>query len=140
MSQPTLYILMRRDMDSMNAGKAMAQAAHAANQFTYQLSVDGSPLGIDDWLGEAYTGPDRREPSGFGTTLVMGVWSERELNSVINNALEAGFTADTVLDNTYPVKDGKVTHLLPVVTCGYIYTDCRRDNPVTSVSNLELHP
>ena len=30
---PLLYILMRNDMDSMNPGKAMAQASHASNQF-----------------------------------------------------------------------------------------------------------
>lgn len=29
-----LYILMRNDLPSLNAGKAMAQAAHAANAFT----------------------------------------------------------------------------------------------------------
>ena len=31
--KPVLYILMRTDMDSMNPGKAMAQASHASNQF-----------------------------------------------------------------------------------------------------------
>ena len=30
---PVLYILMRTDMDSMNPGKAMAQASHASNAF-----------------------------------------------------------------------------------------------------------
>ena len=30
---PILYILMRTDMTSLNAGKAMAQASHATNAF-----------------------------------------------------------------------------------------------------------
>ena len=30
---PVLYILMRTDMNSMNPGKAMAQASHASNAF-----------------------------------------------------------------------------------------------------------
>ena len=30
---PVLYILMRTDMTSLNAGKAMAQASHATNAF-----------------------------------------------------------------------------------------------------------
>ena len=33
-TEPVLYILMRSDMVSLNPGKAMAQAAHAANCFT----------------------------------------------------------------------------------------------------------
>ena len=31
-----LYILMRTDMDSLNPGKAMAQASHASNAFVYR--------------------------------------------------------------------------------------------------------
>lgn len=137
MTQPTLYILMRRDMASMNAGKAMAQAAHAANQFTYKLE---DHVCVSDWLGEAHTGEDRRTPSGFGTTLTMGVWSERELREIVTAAQEDGFAADLVLDNTYPVKDGKVTHLIPVITCGYVFTKCRKDHPISALAGLELHP
>ena len=34
-SFPVLYILMRKDLKSMNPGKAMAQASHAANAFVH---------------------------------------------------------------------------------------------------------
>jgi peptidyl-tRNA hydrolase len=137
MNQPTLYILMRRDMDSMNAGKAMAQAAHAANQFTYKIE---NLSDVTEWYGEAYTGEDRREPAGFGTTLTLGIWSEREMREVVDGAREEGFIADVVLDNTYPVRDGKVTHLIPVYTCAYVFTECRTETPVSSLAGLDLHP
>lgn len=128
---------MRRDMDSMNPGKAMAQAAHAANQFTYKLDT---LLGIKDWIGEAYVGEDRREPSGFGTTLTMGVWSEREMRGIVEAARAEGCVADVVIDNTYPVRDGKVTHFIPVATCAYVYTPCRKTVTISALSGLELHP
>ena len=35
-SNYVLYILMRQDLPSMNAGKAMAQASHASNAFIYE--------------------------------------------------------------------------------------------------------
>ena len=34
-NKPYLYILMRTDLPSLNPGKAMAQAAHAANKMTF---------------------------------------------------------------------------------------------------------
>lgn len=34
-----LYILMRADLSNMNAGRAMAQASHASNQFIESGSV-----------------------------------------------------------------------------------------------------
>ena len=137
MNKPALYILMRRDMDSMNPGKAMAQAAHAANQFTYQVENISD---VEEWFGEAYTGEDKREPSGFGTTLVLEVWSEDALWRLTESAKEEGFQAAVVLDNTYPVRDGKVTHLVPVHTCAYVFTPCRDLHPVLALKDLALHP
>lgn len=135
MTQPTLYILMRTDMDSLNAGKAMAQAAHAANAFhATALSFTDPVPGFDKWLGSEYP-----TPSNFGTTIVLGVNSERELFEVTRAADEDGFLSGTVLDHTYPIRDGSVMHLLPVTTCGYIFTDCRKTNQVSSLAGLELH-
>jgi Peptidyl-tRNA hydrolase PTH2 len=139
---PTLYILMRRDMDSMNPGKAMAQAAHAANQFIHKCSDRDLESALDMWTGEAYVdgGPEGRQISGFGTTIVLGVWSQRELEDIVRSAQSDHFEAGTVLDNTYPLKDGKAHHYFPVVTCGYVFTPCRHKHPVPELSSLELHP
>ena len=48
---PILYILMRTDMTSLNAGKAMAQASHATNAFIQESdglsrSYEGTGLGL----------------------------------------------------------------------------------------------
>lgn len=135
--QPALYILMRTDMASMNPGKGMAQAAHAANAFTHKFADDHEYVDdVERWLGEAYLDGAQ----GFGTTLTLAVESERELREVIGSAQEDGFPAGLVLDNTYPVRDGKVTHLIPVFTCGYVFTKCRHSHPVSSLAGLRLHP
>lgn len=130
--QPTLYVLVRTDMDSMNAGKGMAQACHAANAFTH--NAEDGLLGLTQWLGYPHS-----TPRGFGTTIVLAIDSEKELHEVLTAAQEDGFSADFVVDHTYPVKDGKITHLLPVVTCGYAFTRCRKTHPISSLAGLELH-
>jgi peptidyl-tRNA hydrolase len=124
--QPTLYILMRTDMASLNAGKAMAQAAHAANAFTQQnYHADGK----SQWLCS----------QGFGTTIVLAVDSERELVEIINSAIEDGFPANVIVDTTYPLKDGATTHYFPVTTCGYVFTKCRQTKKISSLAGLDLH-
>lgn len=130
MTHPTLYILMRTDMDSMNPGKAMAQAAHAANAFIkesreYEFSTEV-------WEGST--------DQGFGTTITLAVHSEEELNQAAHRAGVDGFYASVVRDPTYPVRDGKVTHLVPVDTCAYVYTSCRERHPVAALAGLKLHP
>ena len=52
-----LYILMRTDLPSMNAGRAMAQAAHAANQFIKEY---GNNKEVQKW---------QKDANGFGTTI-----------------------------------------------------------------------
>ena len=37
---PVLYIIMRNDLDSMNPGKAMAQASHASNAFVTKIDKE----------------------------------------------------------------------------------------------------
>jgi peptidyl-tRNA hydrolase len=130
MNHPTLYILMRTDMESMNPGKAMAQAAHAANAFIKNARDNGSAT--DDW--------EDSTDQGFGTTITLAVNSEVELRQAAHRASLDGFRADVVRDPTYPVRDGKVTHLVPVDTCAYVYTTCRESRPVTALAGLKLHP
>jgi peptidyl-tRNA hydrolase len=132
---PALYILMRTDMASMNPGKAMAQAAHAANAFGRSIQ----PLEmVEHWWGESSNG--NGWSGRFGTTIVLAVDSETALHDAISEAHLDGFPAEFILDNTYPLRDGKCLHLIPVVTCGYVYTPCRRAHPVPSLSGLGLHP
>ena len=141
-----LYILMRMDMDSMTPGKAMAQAAHAANQFVDRFGSRVTP-GYEDWkMGGGDGGAramDMVEGSGtygFGTTIVLGVESLEQLRYYLRNAMKLEHPVGMVLDPTYPVRDGRVTHLVPVHTCGFIFIKNRDDNGGALFEGLTLHP
>lgn len=128
-----LYILMRTDMDSMNPGKACAQAAHAANQFVEFVSKStGHHKQCNEWREQ--TG------LGFGTTIVLDAGNKQALHWLLVDAIEAGLYNGEVEDPTYPVQDGDVTHLLPIITCGYVFG--KRDDPAIKsvLGNLPLLP
>ena len=133
---PVLYILMRTDMDSMNPGKAMAQASHASNAF---VSNAEPGYNIDEELFNAW---QQSTPQGFGTVLVLGV-NEAQMKTAVEVAESFGvdkFPCDIIHDPTYPLQDGDTTHFIPVDTCGYIFGD--QDDTVLQsiVGNFELHP
>lgn len=138
MAEPALYILMRTDMASMNAGKAMAQAAHAANAFIHTSAMQFPEGDHQDYAD--ISAWQHQTAQGFGVTLTLAVPTEKEMKEAVWAAIEDGFIADTVHDPTYPVRDGEVTHLLPVDTCAYVFTPCRLERPVPSLAGLDLHP
>ncbi len=131
----TLYILVRGDMDSMNAGKGMAQAAHAANLFAADVVNWGNVR-----TREAFGAWENQTEQRFGTTIVLVVSGEDQLTYVTDAARGMGFPSGVVTDPTYPVRDGAVTHLLPVVTCGFVFTPSRSEMPVRALEELALHP
>jgi len=132
MSEPTLYILMRTDMDSMNAGKGMAQAAHAANTFAVEAGEDETNDAFFMWQCQTQ--------QSFGTTIVLGVDNAGQMKDIVEAAREEGFHASVIHDPSYPVRDGKVTHLIPVDTCAFVFTPCRVSSPPPLVDRLGLHP
>lgn len=108
-TNPYLYLLIRNDLDSMNAGKAVAHGAHAANQFThefeqwrmkYDLKDKDTPVDVvnqwkmyQQWLDEG---------NGFGTTITLSV-SLRELQTAVAVAESIpGLRAGETIDPTYP--------------------------------------
>lgn len=161
-SYPVLYILMRADLPSMNAGKAMAQASHASNAFVHDMLVgkfpdtraneDNAAL-YQKWKGE--TG------QGFGTVLVLAV-NENEMRSTVSAAHMMGFISGVVHDPTYPIrispelgialafdetpiskvrvgeKPNYVT--VPLDTCAYVFG--LKDDPILEVivGKFPLHP
>lgn len=148
--QPTLYIIVRTDMMSMNMGKAMAQAAHAANVFVAHHQ-HRNLLGYDVWAGlihdpdyghtfEAESHESLVQSKGAGTTITLEVKSEAHLLEVIRGAREEGFAAAAYKDPTYPLRDGSAVHHLPVITTGYVFTPCRVSQRVGALAGLELHP
>lgn len=134
--EPALYILMRTDMASMNPGKAMAQAAHAANAFIRDV---GTADRYDDNIVYAASAWEDSTEQWFGTTLVLAAPNEKALFDAVAAAQAEGLPAETVLDPTYPIRDGEVTHLLPVITCAYVFTPCRKTTR-PGLDGLELHP
>jgi len=117
-----LYILMRNDLESLNPGKACAQAAHAANQFRHFVETNKTMLArTKEWEGES--------DCGFGTTIVLSM-SLGKINQIFGDITKiecdngaSSVFCGKVLDETYPVPDGKVIHLLPVETCAFIFGD-----------------
>lgn len=154
-----LYIIMRTDMESMNPGKGMAQAAHAANAAVeaiknlilwYTNPIDpalltpyekANPNHINiDKLMSQFTRWEQSTAQGFGTCVVLGATLE-QLKHAINDAQEAGLVAELVRDPSYPLMDGDVLHLLDIVTCGYIFVGDRRNTDMDVITgSLRLHP
>lgn len=134
-SFPVLYILMRTDMESMNAGKAMAQASHASNAFIHDAAnvIEQSPEWhrIEAWKEST--------PQGFGTVLVLEV-NEKEMRTAVDVASSLNFLAEVIHDPTYPIRDGDTCHFLPVDTCGYVFGD--KNDPMLKaiLGNFKLHP
>ena len=117
MTYPVLYILMRTDLASMNPGKAIAQGAHASNQFMYEAIGTKNPVVkrlYKDWLEQG---------GKFGTTIVLDCESDYKIRILLDSLKEnaSDYISGIVLDSTYPVLDGKTMHHIPVYTCGYIF-------------------
>ena len=137
MTDPRLYIIVRTDMASMNAGKGMAQAAHAANAFEFDMEANAGELTKDMRTAWANWGASTLQ--GFGTTIVVAAIDEREMTEAVEQAVSLGFPAEVIHDPTYPVTDGRVTHLIPVNTCAYVFVP-NPDKPPRLLARLPLHP
>ncbi len=140
---PYLYILFRDDLDT-SRGKVGAQTAHAANKLDGLMAEIRAKKGdpalhalavsdkIEEDLFELYTRryseaielyDEWRKSSGqnFGVTIVLSVPNFQTLASVTKAAQNQGFPADFVLDETYPVPDGKHMHYVPCTTCSFVF-------------------
>jgi len=143
-SFPVLYILMRNDLASMNAGKGMAQASHASNAFwkhindTYfDLLEDDDTVGLEiERLANIWQMDTNQ---GFGTVLVLGV-NEVQMRTAVDIAEKLDYVAGVVHDPTYPLVDGDFCHFLPLDTCAYIFGD--KNDPLLGavVGCFPLHP
>lgn len=136
---PVLYILMRSDLDSMNTGKAMAQASHASNAFVHGIKAPSDKVELTEEQLELFDAWVGCTEQGFGTVIVLDVGDESSLNWHVSAAQSAGLISDYVLDPTYPVRDGEALHLIPVYTCGYVFADKDDDTKTFILNELELH-
>lgn len=127
-----LYILMRTDMASMNAGKAVAQGAHAANASTGRARASNDPklhALLAEW--EAQAGDH------CGTTITLGV-NEAQMRRAVTVAQGLGLHAGIFHDPTYPLLDGDVLHLIPLDTAGFVLA--RKSDAAWALQGLELMP
>jgi len=144
--EPCLYIFMRTDMDSLNAGKGMAQAAHAANQMVERVrsikekaSKTGGGGSYVKWLLHQW----QKQGASFGTTIVLNGDDLTFVKTVIaimeDNSDLKQWWHGTVLDETYPIKDGRVTHFLPIETCMWVFGDKTDPTMKAHVDGFSLH-
>jgi peptidyl-tRNA hydrolase len=147
---PVLYILMRTDLPSMNAGKAMAQASHASNAFVKMAEGDPHPERAS--LTKAWAEETKQ---GFGTVLVLGCNGE-QMKRIVADARTNILIAGLVLDPTYPYRvSGEIANIIDPEnvydntkevtlvraehTCGFVFGD--KDGLAGSVvAELRLHP
>lgn len=143
-----LYILMRNDLPSMNAGRKMAHAAHAANQFTFECGNTD----IRNWQHDA---------QGFGTTICVSV-NREQLETVVKSAKKKGWPAGLVYDPEYGYslheeiaelidrrtftadviikEDGRWVLFRKELTCGYLFVADDNTEREELVGALPLHP
>ena len=128
MSNIVLYILMRTDMESLTPGKACAQAAHAANQMALDMvdSAEGYSW-LEKWRGIG----------AYGTTVILRGGGYESVTSFQDLAKKNGVFSGSVIDRSYPIKDGTFVHHVPVLTCIYILG--QKDNVWSIVRRLPLY-
>ena len=135
-----LYILMRTDLASMNPGKAIAQGSHATSLF--HAAMD-NPSGAASWSSEYVEW--RSQADGFGTVLTLGC-NEQQMRDVIgwlsecddDSEFDSPVVFGIINDPTYPIRDGEVTHYIPLDTCAYVFGD--KDELSNFLGHLDLHP
>ena len=127
-----LYVIMRTDLVSLTAGKAMAQANHAFGALKQRIR--SCVVRQKDYLTW-----QESTPQEFGTVIVLG-GSEGEIQTTLNDIrrLNLPVVAGWVHDPTYPIQDGEVTHLIPLNTCAFVFgtkAECR-----DACGWFDLHP
>ena len=147
MSEHILYILMRKDLPSMNAGKAMAQASHATSAFSE-----------DNCDSESFTQWSQSTSQHFGTALVLAA-DKQQIIDVVGKARQLGIPASVVDDPSYPYRaDIELASLIPTsldtiprqvngnqvtlwrneMTCAYVFGTKEELAPI--LGHLPLHP
>lgn len=112
---PRMYIVVRTDLASMTPGRVAAQVSHATSQAAWEyINNNTNDTMFADmyrlWANES--GGDQ----GFGTTIVLDGGDITNLLEIIGAYRYSNY----VVDETYPLLDGTVTHCLCVTTCLWV--------------------
>ena len=128
-----LYIIMRSDLESMNSGKGMAQASHAANAFVHNVRVNIRHAEIKEW--------QEQTEHGFGTVIVLDGHKIDDIVGYVHVARSKDIIAGVVHDPSYPIVDGECVHHIPLDTCAYIFCKMEDEEVVKKIiGHLPLHP
>ena len=111
---PVLYVIVRNDLASMNAGKAEAHSGHAACAFMHKHVI---PVVIQERLkskGEDESSPLKSDilkwykstPQGFGTQINLDANID-QMHTVLNLAKVNDVPCELVVDPTYPFLAGE---------------------------------
>jgi hypothetical protein len=130
---PTLYCLMREDLQDLNPGKGMAQAMHAQADFDQW---------VDDHPGSEYMPyiAQWKEDRSFGRTLVLESTLE-QIGDITSIALGTDLPVGVTVDPTYPWHNfyGKV-FLTSEVTCAWVFAcDLTPPQLLEDLRKLSLH-
>lgn len=155
MSNPCLYMFVATHLESMNMGKAMAQASHCANAFVADNLINTSPFVdhslIEEWMGTL----------GFGTQVCLTSDDfESTFDDLEDWAGQYQFTFGSIIDPTYPFevspevfkmlreqfkvgaqhRNGRILCTRPEMTAFYVFGD--RDDPVfaSKMKKFKRHP
>lgn len=141
MSNPVLCLFGRNDLTSMNSGKLAAQMAHGATMLEKRVLNHTSSEILrlhHEWSIST--------SSGFGTKLVFAI-NESQFPLIEELHTNDGRFKDsifgTIHDPTYPIRDGKVTHHIPLNTGCFLFFDAEViENKTTSFfrkKGIDLH-
>lgn len=128
--KPVLYCLARSDLASLNPGKLAAQVGHACTAFERQMENHKAVSCDDDPMVLLYNMWRESTHQGFGTVIVLDAGTVANIEDIIDDARKFGFTiSDIIYDPSYPIRDGEVTHYIPLNTVGYVFTDADEFRP-----------
>lgn len=145
--QPTLYIIIRSDIQDMNPGKAIAQGSHATSDF-HNWAADTSAAVVKNFSAKSPPNDAHvklckqlcqsisnwQEDRSFGRVLTVEATFEQ-----MQQIIEApGVHGEMTLDPTYPWRNhyGE-TFLSPEITCGWVFDMGHHDN--AALKSLPLH-
>lgn len=130
-----LYCLMRSDMASLNAGKAIAQGMHAQSHAHKSIFED---LKYGEYWKSVYDKWRKTTQQGFGTVLVLDVGGLDQLRWYVGMAQKMNYPAEVTHDDSYPILDGSFVHHLPQDTCGWILGNKKGLSAI--LATLSLYP
>lgn len=138
--EPRLYLIGRRDIPQMNAGKLGAQCAHAADEFHDQardvLAMTDPHTDTSAGLANLFTLWTANGTRKFGTTITL-IGTDAEIRNLIATQAVRGY----VHDDTYPMVNALgEAFTLPFDTVGWCFPLTERELRNVQESGLELYP